>query len=102
MHDRDRSNQCNSSANTTTQESQNQSQGQIPARRTSVVVDTTSCLPSRGSKKSQGSNPDENIDSSGPNSSVPMISAPTTFKHAVKVTFNEEFSRFIYNLQFKY
>lgn len=75
-------------------QNQNQNQNQLPTpvRRTSVVVDTASCLPSKGSKKA----PEESIDTTDHLPPVPSISAPTTFKHAVKVTFNQDLSRYIY------
>jgi hypothetical protein len=51
-------------------------------RRASQVVGTASCLPSR---KAEPAVPVAD----------PVISAPNSFKHAVKVVFNEELSRYI-------
>ncbi len=69
-----------------------------PPRRTSIVVDSSSCLPSSRTKSFPWSRDSDRMsDNTLSTDSLPpvlSVSAPTTFKHAVKVTFNEDLSRF--------
>jgi hypothetical protein len=57
------------------------------------VVALSSCLPSR-SKKSLD---EDDVAATEAPAPTAVISAPNSFKHAVKVTFNEEFSRWVHS-----